>query len=164
MRIAVIKSFSHNTIETFTGIPPNNSPQKWDVHITLPLLAGRALQWTALLWQMLACLSLLENSELLHFWSGLPERSSIPTSWSSFLKQRKVCAETCSSSARSVNSSFQKKSYFLWNKLKAANSSRSQCLQQPLNKGGAMRHHLQWSLAQTPGLASCNTCNLDWRN
>lgn len=36
-------------IKTFTDIPQNNSPQKEDFHITLPLLAGRALQWTALL-------------------------------------------------------------------------------------------------------------------
>lgn len=75
----VIKSFSHKVIEAFTHIPQNNSPQKQDVHITLPLLAGRALRWTALPWQMLACLSLLGNSELLHFWSGLPEISSVQT-------------------------------------------------------------------------------------
>lgn len=53
---------------------------------------------------------------------------------------------------------------FLKEKVKAARSSCSQSLQQPPNKGGATRHHLRRSLAQTLRLASCNMCNLDWSN
>jgi len=140
-----------------------NSPQKEDFHITLPLLAGRAPHWTAPLWQTLACLSLLGNSELPHFWSGLTEISLVPTNWSSSLKQKKVCAETCSSSTRAAGSGCPQNS-FLKEKVKAARSSCSQSLQQPPNKGGATRHHLRRSLAQTLRLASCNMCNLDWSN
>lgn len=117
-------------IEAFTGIPQSNSPQKWDVHITLPLLAGRALQQAALLWPMLPCLSLPGNSALLHFWSGLPEISSDPTNWLSFLKQKKVCAETCSFSGRSASSSFHKRAIYISFFKESAESS--QFLLQPI--------------------------------